>query len=221
MSRRKKANPLGAFFFLLGCLTVLGATFLLGVFTGRSWDRLPFVRKATADAASPAGPGPAGAPKPRGRADKAEPAPDPSQTLTFYQELTAPLGPTVAPPPARPRREAAKREEPPKREEQPAKRDEPAGRDEPAAGEEPPKREEAPRGNFTVQVAAYRERAPAETLRATLAAAGHDAYVAEAQAEGGVRYRVRVGAFPTRETAQEAVARLGGEGRSAAYVTLR
>ncbi len=204
MSRRKKGNPLGAFFFLLGCLTVLGGTFALGVFTGRSWDRLPFVRKATADAASAPGPAPAGLAKPRGRGDKAEPALDPSQTLTFYQELTAPLG-VIPPPPARPRREeppVVKREEGPKQ-------------------EEPPRREEAARGGFTVQVAAYRDREPAETLRTTLAAAGHEAYVVEAQAEGGVRYRVRVGAFASRETAQDTVARLAREGRAAAYVTLR
>jgi cell division protein FtsN len=66
-------------------------------------------------------------------------------------------------------------------------------------------------------VGAYKTRQPAEALRASLAAAGHDAYVVEAEGAGGARYRVRVGSFPTRQAAVDAVARLGGEG----YVTTR
>ncbi|MBI2491463.1 MAG: SPOR domain-containing protein, partial [Candidatus Rokubacteria bacterium] len=74
---------------------------------------------------------------------------------------------------------------------------------------------------YTVQVAAYKARAPADSLRASLAAAGHDAYVVEGDGPGGVPYRVRVGSFATREAAQEAAARLGRERSLTAFVTAR
>ena len=66
----------------------------------------------------------------------------------------------------------------------------------------------APR--FTVQVASYRMRLQAEALRDSLASAGHDARVVEAEAHGPV-YRVQVGEFPTREAARALAARLTGE----------
>jgi len=74
---------------------------------------------------------------------------------------------------------------------------------------------------FTVQVAAYSARALAETLRATLAAAGHDARVVEAASGSGVRYRVQVGTFSTREAAREAALRLADERSQPTFVTTR
>jgi len=72
-----------------------------------------------------------------------------------------------------------------------------------------------------VQVAAYNARPPAEALRTTLAASGHDARVVEAATSTGVRYRVQVGSFSTRQAAQDAAARIGAERALATFVTTR
>jgi DedD protein len=72
---------------------------------------------------------------------------------------------------------------------------------------------------FTVQVAAYNVKPLAEALRSTMAAAGHDARVVESEA--GVRYRVQIGTFPTREAAREAAARLAAERSQPTFVTTR
>ena len=62
-----------------------------------------------------------------------------------------------------------------------------------------------------MQVSAFRSRSLAEELRARLAARGFDAYVFPSITEDGrPRYRVRVGAYPTRGDAE----RVAGELRS-------
>ena len=127
----------------------------------------------------------AGAGERRGR-------PSPLPALTFYQELTAPL--TAPPPPApKPRRRPAKAPEP-----RSSRRAGGGPRPRRAASPERATRAGAgPGARFTVQVARL-QRASLRPRRcaATLAAAGHDAYVVEIEAGGGVRYRVRVGVFP-------------------------
>jgi cell division protein FtsN len=70
-----------------------------------------------------------------------------------------------------------------------------------------------------VQVAAYNVKPLAEALRTTLAAAGHEARVVEA--DGGVRYRVQVGDYPTKDVAREAAARLAAERSLPTFVTTR
>jgi cell division protein FtsN len=65
-------------------------------------------------------------------------------------------------------------------------------------------------GRFTIQVGAYRVRPPADALRATLAAAGHDARVVETDVPNGVRFRVQIGDFASRDAARAAAARLTG-----------
>ena len=58
-------------------------------------------------------------------------------------------------------------------------------------------------GNFTVQLGASQDGADAAQLAARAAAAGLKAYVAEARLPGkGVWYRVRVGAFADKESAE-------------------
>jgi cell division protein FtsN len=55
-----------------------------------------------------------------------------------------------------------------------------------------------------------------------LAASGHDArVVAAADARGGIRYRVQVGVFDSREAAQEARTRLATERAVQSFVTTR
>jgi cell division protein FtsN len=71
-------------------------------------------------------------------------------------------------------------------------------------------------------VGAYKAREPAEALRARLVAAGHDAYVAEIDASGSVRYRVRVGSFATRDAAQLSADKIvASERKLSAFVTAR
>src|ERR671910_97069 len=80
-SARGKPSRVGTVFVLIGLVTILGSTFGAGVYTGRRW----------------------GAPTPvKSEARKetgGRPTPPATPTLTFYQELTAPL---TAPPPPRP-----------------------------------------------------------------------------------------------------------------------
>jgi cell division protein FtsN len=89
----------------------------------------------------------------------------------------------------------------------------------PAKGSPP--RPAEPLGEYTVQVGAYKLAEPAEALRATLTAAGWDARVVGAELADGVRYRVQVGAYPTRDAARLAAARLAAERGLPTLVTPR
>ena len=177
----------GSFLLVLGCLSVLGTAFMLGVMAAHVWPRFPFGLSASAPPAKTS----------RDRGDRSARAPEPGPTLTFYQELTAPL---TSPPPAKPPKPAR------------VERAEPS----------PPSGVRADTdGRFTVQVGAYKAREPAEALRARLAAAGQDAYIVDADGSRGARFRVRVGAFATREAAREAAARLAAERAISTFVTTR
>lgn len=199
-AKRPGGSGGGTFLVVVGCLAVLGVTFMLGAMVGRFWPNLPSFRSAAV----------ARAPRERGR--EARPAETPP-TLTFYQELTAPLTAPPAAKPAKPRAEAPKSEAPKEPAREAPKPEAP--KTEQAEAPEPP----AP-GRFTVQVGAYKTREPAEALRARLAAAGHDAYVAGTDA-AGVRFRVRVGAYATREAAQQAAARIAADRAFSTFVTAR
>ena len=205
--RRPQRRRVGTFLVLVGITGILTTTFVAGVWTGRNWGLLTGKTKP-GQAADAAG---------RGRATVERPRPaDTLPPLTFYQELTAPL--TAPPPPVK-----APKPRPPdliKRAETP-RPEAPASADT-TAREASPDRTETPTATpFTVQVGAYNARPPADALRATLAAAGHDARVIEATTASGVRYRVQVGAFPTREAAQDSAARLTAERSLSTFVTTR
>jgi len=189
----------GSFLLVLGCLSVLGTAFMLGVVAAHVWPGFPFGLASSAVSAKTG----------KDKGDRSARAPESMPTLTFYQELTAPL---TAPPPARPSRPArVERTEPP-RADTTERSDVPAAGSAPAAGRD---------GRFAVQVGAYKAREPAEALRARLAAAGHDAYIVEADGTGPARFRVRVGAFATREAAREAAARLAAERSVPTFITTR
>jgi len=206
---RRAPSRLASMLFVVGCLGVLGVTFVAGVMAGRLWPRNQPAQSATAEKESaPARPGD----RPTRPGDKSARPAEPTPALTFYQDLTAPL---TAPPPVK----AAK----------PGRTDK---SDRPASVEAAPKPERAALpeasapasspGAFTIQVGAYKARDPADALRARLAAAGHDAYVAEIDASGSVRYRVRIGSFATREAAQLAADKIvAGERKLSAFVTAR
>lgn len=150
----------------------------------------------------PAAPGPAQA-----RPDDAPPSgprvPD-ARRVTFYGELQAPAPPSGASPPvaaaaARPAAGAGAAPPPP-----------------PVTTADTPE----PRGRFGVQVGAFRDRAQAEALRGRLAAAGDDAYLVEPEA-AAAPWRVRVGAYDSREAASRAAERLAAERRVPTFVTAR
>ena len=87
----------------------------------------------------------------------------------------------------------------------------PAGRPAAAATPEP--------SAWTVQVGAFKERAPAEALQRQLAGAGLDARLADLPAtEGQPRYRVRVGKYGSKADAQRAAERLRHERALATFV---
>jgi len=204
--RAGRGSRTGTFFVLVGIFGVLSATFVAGIWTGHNWPVLFGHAKA-----------PVAEPPPvsrRGAPERTKPA-DTLPALTFYDELKAPL---TAPPPPPPRAKTPKpvatNPPPPVTSSEPA-----APRPEPAATAEISPTSEAAR--FTIQVAAYNVRPPADALRTTLASAGHDARVAEAVTPGGVRYRVQVGTFATRQLAQDAAARLTAERALSTFVTTR
>src|SRR5688572_5500968 len=187
----RKPSRMGTIFVVIGLVTILGSTFGAGVYTGRRWGA-PAAAKSEA------------------RTDGAERSKPPAPpTLTFYRELTAPL---TAPPPPRPVKPAK-----PEDTVVIASRPAPA----PAVPAAPTPAAAAPAGGYTVQVGAYRARPPADALRATLLAAGHDADVTESTAGGEARYRVRVGSFATRDAARAVAARLSAERTLSAFVTAR
>jgi DedD protein len=219
---RRGGSRIATALFLVGCLGVLGLSFALGVVTGRSWPRSSTPITVVA----------------RGAKEPSRPS-EPAPALTFYQELTAPL--SSPPPPAKPK---PPRVEPPRLETPRADtvRAETPRADAPRAdkGDKPdaaskadavaaaaPTTAPAPakpvpgQTTFTVQVAAYKAREPADALRAKLAASGYEAYVAQVDTPGSARYRVRVGSFGTRESAQQIAERIVGERSLPAFVTSR
>jgi len=196
----------GSFFLVLGCLTVLGSTFVLGFVAGRGWPSIPFslTRSAAADKAS------------KDKADRRARSPEPTPTFTFYEALTAPL---TSPPQAKPPKPTRVEKTEPAPQQVPAP-PVPSAAPPPAASVETPP-PAAKDGRFTVQFGAYETRGPAETLRERLAAAGFDAYIVEGDGPGRTRFRVRVGAFATREAAQEFAARIAAERSVSTFVTTR
>jgi len=219
---RRGGSRIATALFLVGCLGVLGLTFALGVVTGRSWPRsstpLTVVAKGAKEPSRPS---------------------DPAPALTFYQELTAPL--SSPPPPAKskpprvepprletPRADTVRADTPRAEAPRAEKRDKPDAAPQAdavatAAPATPPAPAKPAPGQttFTVQVAAYKAREPADALRAKLAAAGYEAFVVQVDTPGSARYRVRVGAFSTRESAQQVAERIVGERSLPAFVTSR
>jgi cell division protein FtsN len=225
---------------VLGGVVVLGLTFVLGVLVGRQWAAPGPVAASVEgegrrEPARRSGLGDAGAVRPPGHAD----------TLTFYQTLTAPPGPL--PPPATAKAGTAGRTESRPRGEAPAAAATPvasagtpmirpagpgAAAPAPALAAARPAPPRAPAlggvpespapatGGFTVQVGAFRSRDQADGLHRHLAGQGFPVKVVavEAGAEAQPRYRVRVGAYPTREAARRMAQRLQAEQGLAGYV---
>jgi cell division septation protein DedD len=67
------------------------------------------------------------------------------------------------------------------------------------------------KGEYTVQVSAWREEATAQEIVKRLEAAGYPAFVEERTYKDGTWYTVRIGRYPTRKDAQLAVAHFAEE----------
>ena len=61
------------------------------------------------------------------------------------------------------------------------------------------------KGDFTVQVVAYREEEKAKKILSNLEFAGYPAFIEKVQMKGGDWYTVRIGKYATRTAAREAV----------------
>lgn len=197
----RRSGGLARLFLVVGVLTILGVTFGAGVYVGRVGAARPVSATAVEREAVR-------------RGEPSAPRMSEPPRLTFYQELTAPL--TAPPPPPRPVKSPASLE---RRSSESAPAATPASPSAPGALAAPasPAPSAPVGGRYTVQVGAYKARKPADELRDSLAAAGHDARVVESDGAGGVRYRVQVGDFASREVARELAARLSGP----AFVTTR
>jgi cell division protein FtsN len=207
----RKSGGAAGLFVLLGILTILAVTFAAGTYAGRIWATKPHVATAAVPAERESGR--------RGAEARSARIAEPAPRLTFYHELTAPL--TAPPPPPKPAKPsppliAAKASTAEKASAETAA----VTLNSSATGEPAttlPVRSTqaglggaATPGRFTIQVGAYRLRPPADALRSALTAAGHDARVVETDAPNGVRFRVQIGDFSSRDAARDAAARLSG-----------
>jgi cell division protein FtsN len=201
----------------------MGLTFTLGVLVGRQWHRPGSVSASAENGGRKIVP-----PGKRGGLSGAdvEPAPGIDQKLTFYQTLTAPLGRGSADASQRPEDKAkahtVARAEPP-----------PPSYPYASHGETIVEKPEAPvvaavraqadpAGLWSVQVAAFKTQAQADTLQQQLKKAGFDAYVAVvAASDGQTNYRVRIGTFKSKVDAQRMAERVRGERSLAAFVAPR
>jgi cell division protein FtsN len=193
----------GGLFVLIGFLSIIAVAFGAGVYAGRIWMARAVVTVTRVE--------PDGTRRGSARVKLSDVPAGPQ--LTFYHELTAPL--TAPPPPPKPAKAP-----PPLLSAMPAAAPAPVQR----PGEQAdmlatttPRTAATASPRFTVQVASYRVRPQAEALRDSLASAGHDARIVEADAHGPV-YRVQVGEFSTREAARALAARLSGERASVAPI---
>lgn len=216
MRRREPtwSSQTASILILLGFVVVVGLVFTAGVLAGRHWPRLlPSLGAASASRVEPDA---------RRVGERGRGSP-PAPVLSFYQELRAPITADPLPPKPRPSRlarpETPNPETPkPETSRPPTPEADPmpavvAAR--PAAGPALPER------RFTIQVAAFKTRPQAETMRRALVDGGYDAYVSDSESPSGARYRVRVGAYPTRDDAQQVAQRLAAERRVTTFITAR
>jgi cell division protein FtsN len=215
---RRNGRPLGTLLVIIGIVAILGTTFATGFLSGLHWERV----RVVAGLVKPQ----AGKEPTRERAGALRPGQSPPMpSMTFYQELTAPL----ASPAPRPVKTPAPKAEPAVKSDA-ARGDAPATSDSPAPPAAKPETVKPPApalasasesARYTVQVAAYAAREQANALAARLAARGFPGDITEASTPGGVRYRVRVGTYATKDAARDVIARLSTNAGLSGFVTVR
>lgn len=247
MARRRRGAGISALFVVLGLVAILGGTFAAGFFTGRHWERvrvvaglvkpqagkeperralagkptdtpavppLTFYQELTAPLSSfgrqgGASPLPPVTP-PTGRSMSAAPASERASTATA-------VVPASRAPAKTPKSERAPQADAAPEAWAEAKMEPVTQGTTEAAGAA---RTDRARG-YTVQVAAYGTRAQAESLVQRLGTLGFEGDVSETTTPGGVRYRVRVGTYPSKEAARDAASRLGAATSLGGFVAAR
>ena len=201
-SGRSGRRQLAVLFLVL--LVILGVTFLLGFLVGRHSSRNQQREVAVEKEKRP--------PQPKGgglRDRELERLPQVQEKLTFYHTLTAP-GSSWKEPAPKGSTTAAGSSGAETRQRVP--RENTGTADVPQGSAATPGEASATSQSWTVQVAAYRSRDLALALQRSLVASGYDSYVSEVAGPGGeVRYRVRVGQYPSRGDAEKVSDRLRGE----------
>jgi cell division protein FtsN len=184
---------------ILAAVVILTLTFTLGVLVGRQWGGRAGVAPATtAETAKKAvasgtrrGLTEAEADRPRGIQDK----------LTFYQTLTAPLGPTGQSSRARAEDKTRAQASPAPAAPAPAAASTPAA---PSLAGVPSATPGASASGWSVQVGAFRSRQQADDVQKRLTDAGFPAVLTTvALDDGQSRYRVRVGGPRSRDEAEQ------------------
>jgi cell division protein FtsN len=210
-------------------LGVLGLTFALGVLAGKHWSDRRVPSAGTPEDTRKAAPG-------ARRTGLTEPIPERARAtqgkLTFYQTLTAPLGETSlggkAETSAKPTattsdasktlRKADVADRVPRAAE-PVPVNRVVGADSAAVdGRLTLERRDSSAG-WAVQVGVFRNAQQAERIRKGLADGGFPAHLTITAEEGQPRYRVRVGAFKTRDEALKTAERLRADRSLPTYVT--
>jgi cell division protein FtsN len=185
----------------MAAAVVLIATFLSGVLVGRGVRSqqepvtLTNAEQAPAGAIDPTASKPAPSPEPPAQqTPPATPPPQTDEAPALYAGAQGPPPPIAAPAAA------------------------PVGASPDAKPKEAPAAVSAPRGGepagtgYFLKVVAYRQKAQADRLAASLSAKGYSAYVAPVTGtKGTALYSVRVGAFATRKEAEAAKQRLEQE----------
>jgi cell division protein FtsN len=242
LTRRGKLGWTQRLGLAVAAVLILGLTFALGALMGRLWarhDPAPQLATAPAPDARPARPAGGGLASSSAGADRARPE---QEKLTFYQTLTAPVGPVRGAPipperkppsaaaararsqglpgplPSRPGPEASEPARPARR---------PGGPEPPRAGTSPAGEpsavardgESASGPRWAVQVGAFRNREQADSVQRRLSGAGYQVSITPVTTADGLRYRVRVGSYPRRRDADEVAARVRSEGSFSTFVT--
>ena len=213
-------------------IVILGLTFALGMLVGQQWARPPVTVEPTRKTA--AVPRRGGLTEPPGERAAAR-----QEKLTFYQTLTAPLGavPLSSKAPVPPKSEAAVKPRP-KHEAAPERGQErlqPAGEElalpsrtalgasnlERSAPENRTTEAQAePGAGWMIQVGVFKSSQQAERVRKQLADGGFPARLAPMTADDGqLRYRVRVGAFRTKDEALKTADRIRSDRSLPTFVT--
>jgi DedD protein len=225
----------------VAAVLILSLTFALGTLMGRLWARqgaAPPLAAAPEQAARPALPAGGGLASSSAGPDRARPD---QEKLTFYQTLTAPVGPVraapipperkppptvgaraqsqgLAPPsPSRPGPDASEPARPPKGPGSP----EPlrAGTSPAGAPSAVPRDGHATGPRWAVQVGAFKSRELADSVQRRLSGAGYQVSITPVTAADGLRYRVRVGSYSRRSDADEVAAHVRSGGGLSSFVT--
>jgi len=74
------------------------------------------------------------------------------------------------------------------------------------------------KGDFTIQVVAYREEVKAQRILSNLEFTGYPAFIERVQMRGGDWYTVRIGKYATRAAAKKAVQSFASELRENYFI---